>query len=167
MRSIAGLLPGLVLALGACASDAGGSVGPPQATIGTGAVEFQPLADGDTVYVVLGPQGGFHIWGAVRVANLDAGNADDLSDPSNPTTVFHVYAGGQQVDADAAHYVQGLDPVGDGTFEMVGRAVILDITSDTQLDGMEIRFTVDVTAVDGTQASDERMLIARPDPNNS
>ncbi len=166
VRPLLTIAAGLLFSLGACAGSGDGVSGPPQATIGTGATEFQALADGDTAYVVQGPQGGFHIWGSVQVAGLDPGNADDLSDPSNPTTEFHVYVGSQRVDLGAAHYVQGLDPVGDGSFQMVGRAVILDITSDTQLDGMEIRFTVDVTAADGTHASDERMLVAHPDPNN-
>ena len=37
--------------------------------LGTGDAEFESLADGDAVTMVYGPQGGWHIWGSVRVRN--------------------------------------------------------------------------------------------------
>lgn len=37
--------------------------------VGTGTKDFMALADGDLVDLTYGPQGGFHIWTAVRVRN--------------------------------------------------------------------------------------------------
>ena len=34
---------------------------------GVGYVDFIPVSDGDRVQVVMGPQGGYHIWTAIRV----------------------------------------------------------------------------------------------------
>ena len=48
----------------------------PAVEIGTGADAFEPVADGGTVYVVFGPQGGYHILGSLRVTqNLQGGPA--------------------------------------------------------------------------------------------
>lgn len=48
---------------------------PTELTLGTssdGAVaNFRPLADGDPVFLVLGPQGGQHVWTALRGRGLD------------------------------------------------------------------------------------------------
>lgn len=38
--------------------------------IGTGAVDFAALADGDAVELIHGSQGGYHIWTAVRVRDV-------------------------------------------------------------------------------------------------
>ena len=141
--------------------------GPPIATLGTGDTAFEPLSDGDTIFVIQGPQGGFHVLGSVRVSGIDPGDPDDLQDPSNPTTTFRVFMGADRVDLDASSYTQGLDPVADSSqHEMIGRLVILDIQSDDELDGASLRVQVEVTPAAGLGAIDERMLIAAPHPAN-
>jgi len=150
----------LALALAGC----GGSEPdvPPEATLGTGIDAFVPLTDGDIVDIVQGPQGGFHVFGSVRIRGLDPGNPDDLGDPSNPTSDFLVFQGDTRVDLDASHYTQGLDPTAEaGTFEMVGRLLILDIQSPAELDGASLRIEVTVTDVDQRSASDQRTVTAR------
>jgi hypothetical protein len=44
--------------------------GPPVLQVGTGQTDYLPLNDGDTVQAEQGPQGGHHIWIAVRQQNL-------------------------------------------------------------------------------------------------
>lgn len=44
--------------------------------IGTGEADFEPLADGDALQVHWGPQGGQHVYGALRAEGL-------VSDPTN------------------------------------------------------------------------------------
>lgn len=43
----------------------------PQVIVGQGQSDYTPLADGDTVQVETGPQGGHHIWIALRTKNLN------------------------------------------------------------------------------------------------
>jgi len=43
---------------------------PPEVIVGQGQSDFLPLADLETVQVERGPQGGYHIWIAVRMKNL-------------------------------------------------------------------------------------------------
>lgn len=43
--------------------------------VGTGFIEFEELADGQEVDLAYGPQGGFHIWTAVRVRDVTVGEA--------------------------------------------------------------------------------------------
>ena len=58
--------------------------------IGTGQTDFAPLADGQTLMLEQGPQGGHHLWIAVRMRNLrQSGSPTTLSaklvdDPTSP-----------------------------------------------------------------------------------
>jgi hypothetical protein len=145
--------------LAACGSDA--PDGPAEATVGTGSDAFVPLADGDDVMIVQGPQGGFHVFASVRVRGLEPGNPEDLGDPDNPTTVFQAFEGDARVDLDASTYTQGLDATGeDGLYEMVGRLLILDIQAAAELDGATLRLTVSITDAAGRSAADQRTVTA-------
>ncbi|HEY5242310.1 MAG TPA: hypothetical protein VIJ22_12615 [Polyangiaceae bacterium] len=46
------------------------NAGPPVVQVGTGQSDYLPLTDGETVQAEQGPQGGHHIWIAVRQRNL-------------------------------------------------------------------------------------------------
>ncbi len=149
-----------------CGGDVGAGDGSGSVELGTGMLEFEPLADGDTIYVVRGPQGGLHFVGSLRARGLVSGDPDDLASPDNPTTEFRALRDGQRIDIGAALYHQGLEDAGDGASEMIGRLVILDLTDDTALDGVEVRLEVELTDVAGDRAGDGRTLIARPHPQN-
>lgn len=141
---------------------------PPMVEIGTGETEFVPLEDGDTIYIVYGPQGGYHFNGSLRVQGIEAGDPDHIDDPRNPITIFEAFEGDNRVDMDASTYKQGIDPVDGepGVYEMIGRRVILDITSDAVLDGKEVRMTVRIEDVNGVVVEDGRTLLAIPHPLN-
>jgi len=153
-----------LLGLGSCGDDA--SAGPPRVEIGTGDVAFLPLVDGDDLFIVEGPQGGFHLVGSLRAWNLHPGNPDDLSSPGNPTMVFEAFVGDVQVDSGVSRYTQGLRAGEDDASEMVGRRIILDITDDAELDGAMLRVEVTATDKDGQIASDQRSVVGVPHPNN-
>jgi hypothetical protein len=161
-----------IIVLAALACGCGGDdepvvEGPPRIELGTGESSFESLSDGDEIEVVLGPQGGFHLVGSARVGGIHPGDPDDLGDPDNPTTTFRVFVGNTRFDAMASSYTQGLEPAGNAEYDMIGRFVILDILDDAELSGMTVRFEVDVVSADGTaMASDSRMLLAVPHPNN-
>ena len=138
-----------------------------EAELGTVAdSEFAPLNDGDDLPYILGPQGGFHFLASVRVRGVEPGNPTMLGDPSNPRVEFRAWRGDTRVDIRASEYIQGLDPVaGDpGTFEMVGRLLILNITSCADLSGETIRVEVEVEDVNGVIVTDEVTVTAVPDP---
>ena len=105
----------------------------PQALLGTGEWEWEALSDGDEIYVIQGPQGGWHLLGSVRTVGLVPGDPTSLGDPENPTTTFQVWVDGAPLVPNAM-YVQGLDSILGGvppyTHEMIGRFAILDITGD-------------------------------------
>lgn len=44
--------------------------------VGTGSSAFVPLQDMDPVTIINGPQGGSHIWGAIRTCGLDPSSVD-------------------------------------------------------------------------------------------
>lgn len=161
----------LLLILLGCASGTGdtGIEWEQAVEIGTGEWEWATLEEGSEIPVIMGPQGGYHLLGSVRVAGLVAGDPDDLSEPDNPTTTFSVFHGEENLTPGAV-YVQGLDPIGNPEtgfqHEMVGRFAILGIGDDDELDGVALRFQVRVEDVSGAVLEDERTLWAYPHPNN-
>lgn len=135
--------------------------------LGTGEWEWEDLDE--DINVILGPQGGYHILGSVRVRGMVVGDPENLGDPTNPTTHFEVLHEGEDL-VISSDYVQGLDPVpssvSDWQHQMIGRFAILGIDSDDQLNGEQLLFRVTITDVDGAVLSDERPLTAYPDPRN-
>jgi len=165
------LIPTIAIALlvSACSGgdNSGPDAGPPAAELGTGTREFEELLAAGDVFVIQGPQGGFHLLGSVRVSGIMPGDPDDLGARDNPTTEFRVLRAGTRVDAMASRYVQGLDPIpGGGGHEMLGRLVILDIVADDELDGDTIDFSVTVTDVTGVTVTASLSLVARSHPQN-
>ena len=163
VRPLMGALALLVLLGSACVE------AEPALELGTGELQFEALEDGDSIYVIHGPQGGYHLLASLRVAGIEAGNRDDLGDPSNPTVELEVHFGDRQLVVNGS-FTQGLAasvPAG-GAFshEVLGRLAILDIADDSELDGEEIRFLVRVSPVGGPVLSDERRLIVTPHPLN-
>lgn len=156
----------LMAVVAACGGEGGVDAGPPMAELGTGELGFVAIAEGDPMLVVHGPQGGYHLVGAMRASGIDPGNPNDLGDPSNPTTEFRVFRGQTRVDLMASNYTQGLNRTDDGIYEMIARRVILDIQDDAELDGVELRVELEVTDVHGVSASDARTVIGRPHPAN-
>jgi hypothetical protein len=140
----------------------------PGAELGTGEVAFETLTGGQELFVIQGPQGGFHFLGAVRAWGIEHGNPEMLADPDNPTTEFRVFRAGARIDLMASRYVQGLRAVGGrrDLCEMINRLVILDITSDDVLDGVEVEMEVTITDVDGVVVTDRRPIVAVPHPAN-
>ena len=161
----------LLLILAACASapSDSGDTWPLQVEIGSGEWEWTALAEGDDIAVIMGPQGGFHVLGSVRVSGLEPGDPDVLGEPTNPTTTFSVWVEGENLTPGSV-YVQGLDPVTESetgyAHEMIGRFAILGIEDDDVLEGASLRFHVRVEDVSGVWAEDERTLWAYSHPNN-
>jgi len=141
----------------------------PDVLLGTGEYEWEDLNDGGNVYVVFGPQGGYHLLGSVRTRGIEAGNSQDLSDVSNPTVQFSVIWDEEEYVMSGS-ITQGLDPVVDEaaawTHELVGRFAILDIVTDEDISGETVVFTVAVTTAEGDEYTDSMELIIEPHPNN-
>lgn len=153
-------------ALSACgAKEPRPDAGPPSVEIGTGESQFEPIRDGDELFIVQGPQDGYHFFGSLLAHNLEFGDSANLMDSDNPTTTFEVFQGTQRVDASGSTYRQGL-AVDDGTAQMTGRTVFLDIEDDSELDGVSLRFVVSIEDAYGVRVSDERQVVGLPHPNN-
>lgn len=147
---------------------------PPEIELGTGETAFEPIVDGQDLYYIRGPQGGYHFITSMLVQGIDAGNADDLDDPSNPITVFRALWNGASIDLDASTYQQGIDPMpGEpGRYQMLARKLILNYFPDdpnsniAEIDGQEIELQLEIEDSAGTILTDSRKIIAVPHPLN-
>jgi hypothetical protein len=158
------LLP-LLLLLTAC-----GTGLDPSVEIGTGEIEFVSVDDGDTLQIIQGPQGGFHLLASLRVHGIAPGDRGDLTEPTNPTITFDVRdSGGSSVIAIGA-ITQGLDsaPLRELPFthQMTGRFAILDIAADDELDGETVSLSVHIEAEGDIELSDTVTVDLVPHPNN-
>jgi hypothetical protein len=62
--------------------------GPPVVQVGTGQTDYLPLTDGQTIQAEQGPQGGHHVWIAVRQENLKQTGSRTTITSVQPTTAL-------------------------------------------------------------------------------
>ena len=150
--------------------DSGGQVAPtvdcftssPHVEIGTGDVMFEALSSGDTVTMIHGPQGGWHMLGSVRTTGLqqivrvgylivDQESGVVVSDNS-----YHVAT---VIDGECGGYFPG----------MYGYLSVVDLSTgalDTPpelLEGHQLLMTMNVSDSDGREASASVLVIAALD----
>jgi len=141
----------------------------PAVELGTGEIEFLPLEDGETLEIIQGPQGGFHLLGSIRTKGIEGGDRSNLESPDNPTIRFDVHHEEASLIM-IGPITQGLDgaPIRELPFthQMTGRFAILDIGSDDVLDGETVDFSVSVLDTHGVEVTDSVTLDLVPHPNN-
>lgn len=150
-REAAPLLLAAAVSLGAgCGPHVPSSFpGPPDITLGTGVDSFVPVADGDAVPIIMGLQGGYHIWGSVRARYVD---------PVQLHIVFTLYLVGNDTPETIRHDHVDLAGTSDGLSygEHLGSAVFLPSAMDVR--GQPCRWRLDATDLEGRTATVERMI---------
>ena len=124
-----------------CGCSAGVS-GPPNVDVGGGADQFITLRDGDSVPIIHGLQGGYHVWGSVRASGVD---------PNALALRFTLYI----EEATDAYTIRN-DTVDLSDGEHLGTAVFLPNPDDVR--GRSCRFHLDVTDAAGRTASSEHRV---------
>ena len=141
MRRLAALLGTMVLLAG-CGGEH--PSGPPGVEIGHGADRFHALADGDTVPINRGTQGGYHVYGALRARGVD---------PSAVEVVFTIALG----DALPLTMRRDLADLAGTSEQLLGSVVFLP--DPTAVRDQPCRFHVEITDRAGLRASDERTVV--------
>ena len=149
MFRLVSMLSALVLS-GCCAPDL---TVEPSVRLGSGEVEFVPLSDGaQEVDLVNGIQGGWHVWGSVRVAGLDWTDVRLDFSLSAP--------GGELVSAPSRTQAElscCTEDDCDGVGELVGFPVLVDEPVIAQ--GRNLTLAVVVTDPEGRTATADRAVI--------
>ena len=123
--------------------------GPPEVILGVGQTDYASLTDGQQVQMELGPQGGHHVWIAVRMKNLRRAGSR--------TIITGKLEGDATSSVPAAAYVFTFDPDEGSYCKLWGLRFQLDSgASDLQNDyrrflGKKLEITVQV--VDSTNAT--------------
>jgi hypothetical protein len=134
--------------------------------LGTGSLAFEPLADGDPLIVVNGPQGGNHVLLHARVRNLEGGDPAERS--TLPYTRFSLFrADGSQIAvASCGSQLAYSEPADDWLSLQYGRFVIVLQAAAAEIVDEEGRAVVEVVDCEGRYATDERTvrLVAEPEP---
>lgn len=152
-------------ALAACGDDAPPAecnAGGASAEVGSGTVEFEPLAADAELEMIAGPQGGHHFILHARMRGLDPGDPTRPGDSSNPRTQFTIErTGGEQVQLDQPPYRIGYAAGADGFAELPsGRIVPFVEDLVAELDGERLRVTVEIVDRDGACARDDAEVTA-------
>jgi len=133
--------------------------GPPEVILGSGQTDFAPLADGQTLMLEQGPQGGHHIWLAVRMRNL--------RQSGSPTTLSATVVDDPASLIAPAAYVFTFDRDEGNYCKLYGLRFQLDSgASDLAADykrflGKKVAVTVSVTdSTKATASSTKTVLIA-------
>ena len=132
-----------------CLVLAGCEGGPPLVEIGTGISQFEPLEDGQSMPLIAGAQGGWHLWIAVRARGVD---------PSGVRMAIVSYP--QETERPKQTTFHTLDLAArDGWFERVGLVQVLSTPECFQ--DREVVVSVDVTDASSRAAHDERVVVPR------
>lgn len=129
--------------------------GPPEVIIGTGQTDYAPLADGQVLRLEKGPQGGHHIWIALRMKNLrQSGSTTTITsaiegDPTPVPPMAYVFT----FDRDEGAYCKlyGL------RYQVDSGAVDLGTTYKRFL-GKRLAVTVEVADSTGAKAASTRTV---------
>lgn len=133
------------------------NAGPPELVIGKGQTDYSPLAPNETLKMELGPQGGHHIWLAVRLRNLKQAGSRTALSAVQPDT---------GLKAAPTAFVFTLDTDEGGYCKLYGLRFQLDAGGDMGTAykpflGKPLDITIDVTDVAGRTAhATQRVLIA-------
>lgn len=128
--------------------------GAPEVALGTGFVQFTSLTDGDSVPIIHGTQGGYHVWGAARVRYMDPFAIELrfslLLGAGAPLAVRR-----DRVDLDGT--ADGLDP---GVH--LGTAVVLPDVAAVR--GRACIFQIEATDAAGRTGRDRRRIVPEDPP---
>ncbi len=161
----------LLLSLVACPSTDDSNPEGPAVDIGTGELEFEPLADGDELAIILGPQGGYHLEGSLRTMGILTGDPRNLLDETNPTMAFGIDHNGGSILL-TGEFTQGIEAAPEDaapwTHQMLGRQARLDLEfgEDDTLDGETVTFSITITDSEGTVVEDSVDVVLFPHPLN-
>ncbi len=141
--------------------------GEPSIELGTGALEFEPISNGDDLFMDQGTQGLFHVFGSILATGILAGNQEDFSDPMNPMASFMIYYEGD-IFGGYEPLPRPLNSLSGSVSELVGDIVLLDITSFGQAQDLSVTFHVDLWDACGVELSDSREVrLHHPDAKSS
>ncbi|MFO0739612.1 MAG: hypothetical protein U0270_27185 [Labilithrix sp.] len=117
--------------------------------LGTGDTAFEPLAEQGEVALVFGPQGGYHVWTAVRVR--------DASLLQGHVNLRAAYKGGSLAGLPSSEAPRWMDAP-DGFVEAAGLRAFI---SDSLASGTELSLRAEVVARDGRHGAAERRVVIR------
>jgi hypothetical protein len=158
-RRDAHLIGLLLVAAAGCSSHS--FAGPPACIVGSGEFAFVPFDASSVIPIVMGPQGGYHIWGSTLVRYMDATT-------TTQRYTMTVAATGMQVEVNAySDAFTAVDPATlpaggdaavagtqDGWGESLGHRVF--VMDPASIDMVGLRMKVELTSSDGRTCVDER-----------
>lgn len=162
---LAAIYLGLLVIITGCPDDpAGGGI----AEVGTGTTSFDALATNQELVLIAGPQGGHHFILHARIADLAAGDPERPGQPGNPSTVFAVVFEGERVDLPRPALEFGYEETGDGFSTLISGRIVQVLEAQVEaMHGQPVTVAVTVTDAEGRRATDERVIIAAPDPEEN
>lgn len=140
-----------------CSDDDGPMTEAAIVELGTGTIEFMPLADDDPLEIIAGPQGGHHFVVHARAQNIIPGDAAIPGLQANPRTVFAAFTeAGEQFDLMFPPYTLGYRRVDDTWFALPsGRILQVEDALVPEIIGQRVRLTVRVTDAAQKSGTDE------------
>jgi len=120
-------------------------------SVGAGDEHYAGLTDGDSVQIVLGPQGGYMIALALRAGSVEPGDDGDPSDPENPRITFRALRASDDSVLGVITQQRGLSPTAESTYESYGTWLIFNPAIPTE-SYFDTEIVVEVALVDARGA---------------
>jgi len=138
-------------------------------TLGTGFSTYAPIEDGETLMFLLGPQGGFHIWGAIEASGVAPGMAQiDFFLDYEGEVIAQAFYADELGEADESGLItySGVAVAVTQAFqdrmripaEILGLDPRLANNEDADFEQGDMLLRVELTDANGHQLSDERAV---------
>jgi len=138
----------VVLAAASCGSEPAASEAPLE--LGTGEWRFEPLTDGQEVWLVAGSQGGYHVWASFLSEGLS---------PDGVTLDIDTQLADESRAPETSHVTVDMAASETGGVELLGWPARI-WKPGCVMDKL-MRLTATITDQSGVRASDERTLLVR------
>src|SRR5262245_63880148 len=112
--------------------------------VGTGSLDFEPIAAEADLELHAGPQGGHHFIVHARASGLVPGDPTQPGQQGNPSTWFKVFdEGGNQIDVMFPPYVLGYQDAGAGWYALPSGRILQVVEEMVEgLYGARVRIVV-------------------------
>lgn len=157
VRGASALLIPLLVAAGCAAGEIAPIDTSSALEIGTGEMEFRPLADGDPLEVVLGPQGGYHVVGNARVVGFVP--APVLGEQPEGMRFAVTSDQGVALNLDGGAIHTSLERQPDGSYTCLPGHHVMVAPPPADFEGMAAEFTVEMVGADGELLIDSRRVV--------
>lgn len=125
--------------------------------VGTGTGAFEPLSEGQALPFFLGPQGGYHVFAALKATGIEPGDPADPFGPASPVITVELTVEGEVIGRliDQPRLFEAQQDAA----VLVNQRVVMEVLDPPDYDGAAATLSAEVVDRCGSAAEDARGVV--------